>query len=80
MTYFTAEALVGGNVDLALMPGITTNPKQSYQTSRGTSVLHRYGHVGMEDVQGFVRNQYDDEGVSTLARVQFLALVMYLKI
>ena len=46
----------------------------------GASVLHRYGLVGMEDIQGFVRNQYDDEAVSTLARVQFLALVMYFKI
>ena len=64
-------------VDLALMLGITTN-SGPYQTSLGaSSVLHQYGHAGMEDIQEFVRNQCDYEGVSNLARVQFLALVVH---
>ena len=53
-------------VDLAFNAGITINPGLC-QTSQGVSVLHRYGLVVMENVQGFVRNQYDDEEVSTLA-------------
>ena len=45
-------------------------------TNVAGSVRFAYEHVAMEDaVQGFVRNQHDYEGVSTLAQAQFLTLV-----